>query len=50
MLKSLTELDIELFEEIFSEFVRDTLSYFDVNKKNEESVYQAFLLGLLLEQ
>jgi hypothetical protein len=33
---------------MFSEFVRDTLSYFDVNKKNEEAVYQAFLLGLLV--
>jgi len=48
MLKSLINLDIKIFEKIFSEFVRDTLSYFDVNKRNEEAVYQAFLLGLLI--
>jgi len=47
MLKALIEADIELFEEIFSEFVRDTLSYFDT-AKNEESVYHAFFLGLLV--
>jgi hypothetical protein len=40
--------DIELFEELFSEFVLETLSFYDVNKKNEEAVYQAFLLGILI--
>ncbi|RLD59130.1 MAG: AAA family ATPase [Bacteroidetes bacterium] len=47
MLKALTEGDTKLFEKIFSSFVISTLSYFDVNKKNEEAVYQAFILGML---
>jgi hypothetical protein len=47
MLRALTEGDIRLFEKLFSKFVVETLSYFDINKKNEESVYQAFTLGLL---
>jgi hypothetical protein len=47
MLKSLIEVDLKLFEKILSEFVRDTLSYFDTAKK-VESVYHAFLLGLLV--
>ena len=47
MLKALTEGDITLFERIFGGFVVSTLSYFDVNKKNEEAVYQAFTLGML---
>ena len=37
-----------MFEELFSEFVLETLSFYDVNKKNEEAVYQAFLLGILI--
>ena len=48
LLRSLVNGEIELFEELFSDFVLETLSYFDVNKKNEESVYQAFLLGILV--
>ena len=36
-----------LFERIFSEFVRDTLSFYDTGK-NIESVYHAFFLGLLV--
>jgi len=47
LLKSLTEGDLELFEEIFSEFVRDTLSFYDT-AKTVESVYHAFFLGLLV--
>ncbi len=47
LLKSLTDGDLELFEEIFSEFVRDTLSFYDT-AKSIESVYHAFFLGLLL--
>jgi len=47
LLKSLTEGDLELFEKIFSEFVRDTLSFYDTSK-NIESVYHAFFLGLLV--
>ena len=48
LLKALISGDIELFEELFSEFVLETLSFYDVNKKNEEAVYQAFLLGILI--
>ena len=48
LLKSLVDGDIELFEELFSGFVLETLSFYDVNKKNEEAVYQAFLLGILV--
>jgi len=47
LLKSLTDGDLKLFEKIFSEFVRDTLSFYDTGK-NVESVYHAFLLGLLV--
>lgn len=47
LLKSLTQGDLELFEEIFSEFVRDTLSFYDT-AKTIESVYHAFFLGLLV--
>lgn len=47
LLKSLTDGDLELFEEIFSEFVRDTLSFYDT-AKSIESVYHAFFLGLLI--
>jgi hypothetical protein len=48
LLQALIDGDIELFEELFSEFVLETLSFYDVNKKNEEAVYQAFLLGILI--
>ena len=47
LLKSLTDGDLKLFEKIFSEFVRDTLSFYDTGK-NVESVYHAFFLGLLV--
>ena len=47
LLKALTDGDLKLFERIFSEFVRDTLSFYDTGK-NVESVYHAFLLGLLV--
>ncbi|SFV55325.1 Conserved protein, with a weak D-galactarate dehydratase/altronate hydrolase domain [hydrothermal vent metagenome] len=48
LLKSLTTGDLFTFERIFSEFVRDTLSFHDTAKKNVESVYHAFFLGLLV--
>ncbi len=47
MLKALIRADLKLFERIFSEFVRDTLSFYDTAKR-VENVYHAFLLGLLL--
>jgi len=48
LLKALIEGDIKLFEKLFSQFVLETLSFYDVNKKNEEAVYHAFLLGILI--
>ena len=48
LLKALLENDIETFEEILSEFVLETLSYFDTQKRDVERVYQAFILGLLV--
>lgn len=47
LLKSLTEGDLDIFEEVFSEFVRDTLSFYDTGK-TIESVYHAFFLGMLI--
>ncbi|MEA2029734.1 MAG: AAA family ATPase [Campylobacterota bacterium] len=47
LLKSLTDGELDVFEEVFSEFVRDTLSYYDTAKR-VESVYHAFFLGLLV--
>ena len=48
LLAALLKGDIRLFERLFSDFVRDTLSYFDTAKNNVEAVYQAFLLGMLV--
>jgi hypothetical protein len=48
LLKALIEGNIKLFEKLFSQFVLETLSFYDVNKKNEEAVYHAFLLGILI--
>jgi hypothetical protein len=48
MLKALTTADIETFEQILNDFIIETFSYFDTAKKNVEKVYQAFLLGLLV--
>jgi hypothetical protein len=47
LLKSLIEGDLRLFQKIFSEFVRDTLSFYD-RGKNIEAIYHAFFLGLLV--
>ena len=48
MLKSLVEGDIDRFERLLGEFVLTTLSYYDTKGKNPEAVFQAFVLGLLL--
>ncbi|SFV54659.1 Conserved protein, with a weak D-galactarate dehydratase/altronate hydrolase domain [hydrothermal vent metagenome] len=48
LLNALITGDIELFEELFSQFVLETISFYDVNSKNEEAVYHAFLLGILV--
>jgi len=48
LLNALISGNIKLFEKLFSEFVLETLSFYDVNQKNEEAVYHAFLLGILI--
>ena len=48
MLRALLDNDIPMFEEILGNFVIETLSYFDTQKQDVERVYQAFMLGLLL--
>ena len=48
MLKALVTGDIKLFEKLLSKFVLETLSYFDTENKNVERVYQAFILGMLV--
>jgi len=48
MLRSLVAGDIETFEYILSTFVLETLSYFDTAAGNVEKVYQAFILGMLV--
>ncbi|MDQ1350913.1 MAG: hypothetical protein QG657_1215 [Acidobacteriota bacterium] len=47
MLKALIEGDIDVFEEIFSEYVAASMSFFDV-AGDPEKVYHAFVMGLLL--
>ena len=50
MLNALIEGDLPLFERIFSIFVLETLSFFNVGRKTPEveRVFQAFLLGMLI--
>lgn len=50
MLKALISGNIPIFERIFSSFVLETLSYFNVGQKTREveRVFQAFLLGMLV--
>jgi len=48
MLRSLVEGDMETFQRLLNEFVITTLSFFDTKGKNPEAVYQAFVLGMLL--
>lgn len=48
MLQALLEGDIRIFERMLNEFVVGTLSFYDTGGKDVEKVYQAFLLGLLV--
>ncbi|VEN73616.1 PD-(D/E)XK nuclease superfamily protein [Candidatus Desulfarcum epimagneticum] len=48
MLKAVTTGDAGVFETLLGDFVAETLSYFDTAGKNVEKVYQAFILGLLV--
>lgn len=47
MLKSLLLEDMETFEDILSEFIIKTASYFDISKESEK-FYHAFVLGMLI--
>lgn len=48
MLRALLMGDIRSFERVLSEFVVNTLSYYDTAGRDVEKVYQAFLLGMLI--
>jgi len=48
MLKSLTQGDIETFEDIFEMQVEKSLSYFDVGGREPEKFYHAFVLGMMI--
>ncbi|MGN0144678.1 MAG: AAA family ATPase [Clostridium sp.] len=48
MLNALINGDIEVFEEIFTDFVVDNMSYFDTSGNEPEKVYHAFVLGMLV--
>lgn len=48
MLQSLLDGDTDGFERILNEFVVNTLSYYDTSGRDVEKVYQAFLLGMLV--
>ncbi len=48
MLKALTDGEIDVFEEIFAQFVLNAMSVFDVGGGDPEKVYHAFVMGLLL--
>ncbi|MCP4155040.1 MAG: AAA family ATPase, partial [bacterium] len=47
MLKALTDGDIDVFEEIFTDYVVKSMSFFDTGNESEK-VYHAFVMGLLL--
>ena len=49
MLEALVKGEIKVFEEILNDFVITTMSYFNTRGRKEvERVYQAFILGLLV--
>ncbi len=48
MLRALVDGNIDQFQRLLNEFVITTLSFFDAKGKNPEAVYQAFVLGMLL--
>jgi len=48
MLNALVTGNLDQFQRLLNEFVITTLSFFDAKGKNPEAVYQAFVLGMLL--
>ena len=48
MLEALSQGNISAFERYFQQNIVDSMSYFDVTKKNPERVYHAYVLGMLV--
>lgn len=48
MLQALDEKNMNVFQRVLNEFVVNTLSYYDTSGRDPEKVYQAFLLGMLV--
>jgi hypothetical protein len=48
MLNALVAGNIDQFQRLLNEFVITTLSFFDAKGRNPEAVFQAFVLGMLL--
>ena len=46
--KAMLEGNVETFEDLLSDMVKTTLSYHDTGGRQPESVYQAFILGMLV--
>lgn len=48
MLKSLVTGDIETFEDIFSDYIIKSASFFDISGDESEKIYHSFILGMLV--
>jgi hypothetical protein len=48
MLRALIKGNIDLFSDIFSDFVLKSLSYFDISGQEPEKIYHVFVLGMLV--
>ena len=48
MLQALKENNVPIFQRVLNDFVVNTLSYYDTSGRDPEKVYQAFLLGMLV--
>ncbi|WP_455637520.1 AAA family ATPase [Parabacteroides sp.] len=48
MLQALKEKNMPIFQRLLNDFVVNTLSYYDTSGRDPEKVYQAFLLGMLV--
>lgn len=48
MLQALKENNMPIFQRVLNDFVVNTLSYYDTSGRDPEKVYQAFLLGMLV--
>lgn len=48
MMQALKENNVPIFQRVLNDFVVNTLSYYDTSGRDPEKVYQAFLLGMLV--